>query len=60
MGKGKGNVDHWVAVVRPGRVMFEVGGVQKNAQNALQTCRSKIRIKTRLLNDWREYKYVKN
>jgi large subunit ribosomal protein L16 len=27
MGKGKGAVDHWVAVVKPGRVMFEVGGV---------------------------------
>ena len=27
MGKGKGNVDYWVAVVKPGRVMFELGGV---------------------------------
>ncbi|NLH07803.1 MAG: 50S ribosomal protein L16, partial [Chloroflexi bacterium] len=27
MGKGKGSVDHWVAVVKPGRIMFEVGGV---------------------------------
>lgn len=27
MGKGKGSVDHWVAVVKPGRVMFEVSGV---------------------------------
>src|SRR5215470_19805777 len=29
MGKGKGSVDHWVAVVKPGRVMFEVGGVDE-------------------------------
>src|SRR3972149_12314436 len=29
MGKGKGNPDHWVAVIKPGRVMFEVGGGAK-------------------------------
>ena len=40
MGKGKGAPDHWVAVVRPGRILFEVGGVPKEmAQNALrQSC----------------------
>ena len=29
MGKGKGNVEYWVAVVKPGRVMFEVGGLDE-------------------------------
>ncbi len=32
MGKGKGSLDHWVAVVRPGRVMFEVDGLQRKKQ----------------------------
>jgi large subunit ribosomal protein L16 len=31
MGKGKGAVDHWVAVVRPGRILFELGGVEEDA-----------------------------
>ena len=30
MGKGKGNVEYWVAVVKPGRVMFEVGGLDED------------------------------
>ena len=50
MGKGKGAPDHWVAVVRPGRVMFEVGGVTKDlAQNALRRAAAKIGIKTRFV-----------
>lgn len=50
MGKGKGNVDHWVAVVRPGRVLFEVGGVSKElAQNALRRAAAKLGIKTRFV-----------
>lgn len=50
MGKGKGAPDHWVAVVRPGRVMFEVGGVPKeDAQNALRRAAAKLPIKTRFV-----------
>jgi large subunit ribosomal protein L16 len=50
MGKGKGNPDHWVAVVRPGRVLFEVGGVSKElAQNALRRAAAKLGIKTRFV-----------
>jgi large subunit ribosomal protein L16 len=50
MGKGKGNPDHWVAVVRPGRVLFEVGGVSKDlAQNALRRAAAKLGIKTRFV-----------
>ncbi len=37
MGKGKGNADYWVAVVKPGRVMFELGGVdEETAREALR------------------------
>lgn len=50
MGKGKGAPDHWVAVVRPGRVMFEVGGVPKEmAQNALRRAAAKLGLKTRFV-----------
>lgn len=50
MGKGKGAPDHWVAVVRPGRVLFEVGNVPKEiAQNALRRAAAKLPIKTRFV-----------
>lgn len=50
MGKGKGAPDHWVAVVRPGRIMFEVAGVPKEmAQNALRRAAAKLGLKTRFV-----------
>lgn len=50
MGKGKGALDHWVAVIRPGRVLFEVGNVTKEeAQHALRRAAAKIGIKTRFV-----------
>mgnify|MGYP001100989612 FL=1 len=50
MGKGKGGLDHWVAVVRPGRILFEVGNVTKEeAQNALRRAAAKIGLKTRFV-----------
>jgi large subunit ribosomal protein L16 len=50
MGKGKGAPDHWVAVVRPGRIMFEVGGVPKEmAQDALRRAAAKLPIRTRFV-----------
>lgn len=50
MGKGKGAVDHWVAVVRPGRVLFEVGNVSRDdAQNALRRAAAKLGLKTRFV-----------
>ena len=43
MGKGKGAVDHWVAVVKPGRIMFEIGGIQENlAKEALRLAAQKL------------------
>lgn len=51
MGKGKGGVDHWVAVVRPGRILFEVGGVaREEAQVALRLAAAKLPIKTRFVD----------
>jgi large subunit ribosomal protein L16 len=48
MGSGKGAPDHWVARVKPGRIMFEVDGVSKEiAQSALALGAAKLPIKTR-------------
>lgn len=50
MGKGKGAPSHWVAVVRPGRILFEVGNVTKEeAQTALRLAAAKLPIRTRFV-----------
>ncbi len=50
MGKGKGNVEGWVAVVKPGRIMFEVGGVSRGvAEEALKLAADKLPIKTKIV-----------
>ena len=51
MGKGKGAPEFWVAVVKPGRIMFEVSGVsQEVAREALNTCSYKLPIKTKVVS----------
>ena len=48
MGKGKGSVDHWVAVVRPGRVLFELSGLtEEAAREAMRLAAHKLAIKTK-------------
>ena len=50
MGKGKGAPSQWVAVVKPGRVLFEVGNVSReDAQKALRLASAKLPIKTRFV-----------
>ncbi len=50
MGKGKGNVEYWVAVVRPGRMMFELAGVPEEAAlHALKQASYKFSIKTKVV-----------
>ncbi len=50
MGKGKGNVEYWVAVVRPGRIMFEVGGLPEDiAMEALRQATYKFGIRTKIV-----------
>ena len=50
MGKGKGNPEGWVAVVKTGTVMFEMGGVQEDlAREALKLAASKLPIKTKFI-----------
>ena len=48
MGKGKGAVDHWVAVVKPGRIMFEISGLNEEAaREAMRRASHKLPIKTK-------------
>ena len=50
MGKGKGNPEGWVAVVKPGRVMFELEGVPEDiARRAMELASAKLPIKTKFL-----------
>ena len=51
MGKGKGNVEYWVALVQPGKVMFEMAGVEEAlARQAFKLAAAKLPIKTRFLS----------
>ena len=50
MGKGKGAPDHWVAVVRPGTMMFEVAGVtETSAKEAMRLAANKLGVRTRFV-----------
>lgn len=50
MGKGKGAVDHWVAVVKPGRVLFEIAGIRDDvAREALRLASHKLPIPTNII-----------
>ncbi len=55
MGKGKGSVDRWVCKVKPGRIMFELDGVNEDvAKEALRLAAMKLPVKTRIITreDW--------
>ena len=50
MGKGKGDVEYWAAVVKPGRVLFEVGGMPEDvAREALTRAKYKLSVKTKII-----------
>jgi large subunit ribosomal protein L16 len=50
MGSGKGDVDRYVAVIRPGRIIFELGGVEESvAREAFRLASHKLSVKTRFL-----------
>jgi large subunit ribosomal protein L16 len=51
MGKGKGAVDHWVAVVKPGRVLLEIAGVSEEAaREAMRLAAHKLPVKTQFVS----------
>lgn len=59
MGKGKGPVEHWVSVVKPGKIMFEINGVtMEAAKKTIKLASQKLPIKTKFVTK-KEYKYVK-
>jgi large subunit ribosomal protein L16 len=50
MGKGKGAVDHWVAVIKPGRIILEVSGLEEEtAREAMRLASHKLPIKTKMV-----------
>jgi large subunit ribosomal protein L16 len=50
MGNGKGSPDRWVAVVKPGRILFEIGGVEKaTCYEALRLAKYKLPVKTKIV-----------
>ena len=50
MGSGKGSVEYWVAVVKPGRVMFEMAGVEESvAREAMRLAGNKLPLKTKFV-----------
>ncbi|AJR02460.1 50S ribosomal protein L16 [Siansivirga zeaxanthinifaciens] len=50
MGKGKGAVEYWVAVIKPGRVLFEIGGVSLDiAKEALRLAAQKLPVQTKFI-----------
>ncbi|NMB18713.1 MAG: 50S ribosomal protein L16 [Erysipelothrix sp.] len=55
MGSGKGSPEGWVAVVKPGRVMFEIGGVSEDvAREAFRLATNKLSVKTRFVRKGEE------
>ncbi len=50
MGKGKGDVEYWAAVIKPGRILFEVGGMPEEiARESLTRAKYKLSIKTKIV-----------
>jgi len=53
MGSGKGNVEYWVAVVKPGKVLYEITGVSENiAKSSLKTAAYKMPLKTKIISKY--------
>ncbi|HSV97899.1 MAG TPA: 50S ribosomal protein L16 [Spirochaetota bacterium] len=50
MGKGKGNPEGWVAIIKPGRILFEIAGVNEDlAKDALRLAAFKLSVKTKII-----------
>lgn len=53
MGSGKGNVEYWVAVVKPGKILYEVKGISELvAKSALKVASYKMPVKTRIISSF--------
>lgn len=50
MGKGKGSISHWIAIIKKGQIFFEIGGVTHNiAKDILKKCSNQLPFKTKLV-----------
>ena len=57
MGSGKGNPEFWVAVVKPGRIMFEIAGIpEETAREAMRLAAQKLPIKTKFITRTEDFK----
>ncbi len=55
MGKGKGSPEAWVAVIKPGRILFEIDGVAKELANqAMKRAQYKLPFKTQIIERWED------
>ncbi|WP_343128135.1 50S ribosomal protein L16 [Buchnera aphidicola (Takecallis taiwana)] len=53
MGKGKGNVEYWVALVQPGKVLYEISGLsEEESRLAFKLATSKLSVKTTFVSKW--------
>ncbi|CAL4043529.1 50S ribosomal protein L16 [Buchnera aphidicola (Takecallis arundicolens)] len=53
MGKGKGNVEYWVALVQPGKVLYEISGLSEDESRlAFKLATSKLSVKTTFVSKW--------
>jgi len=51
MGKGKGSPEYWVAVIKPGRILFEIDGLDfDETQEAFRKCSNKLPLKTKMVS----------
>ena len=51
MGKGKGSPEYWVAVIKPGRILFEIDGLEfEEAQEAFRKCSNKLPLKAKMVS----------
>lgn len=56
MGKGKGSVDEWVAVIKPGRILYEINGINHTiAKKAMKLAQAKLPIATKLIIKQNEF-----
>ncbi len=59
MGKGKGNVEFWVAIIKPGKILYEIDGIDENvARKVLKLAGAKLSVKTKfVIKDSKLWKY---
>jgi len=56
MGKGKGSVDEWVSIIKPGRILYEINGVNSEvAKKAMKLAQAKLPVSTKIITKDSEF-----